>query len=59
MSSNIFINGNAIIGEPTPSQDAVNTNYIYIQGNGPLNREMKQQLADLGVEIYEYTGNNT
>lgn len=58
MSSNIIINGNPI-GDPQPSRDAANTNYIYIQGRERLTKDQKQQLSDLHVEIYEYVENNT
>ncbi|MEC4816598.1 MAG: S8 family serine peptidase [Scytonema sp. PMC 1069.18] len=40
-------------------EDSVDSNYILIQTNQPLNRTQKEELVGLGVEIMEYVPDNT
>ena len=56
--ASIIFNGNTI-QNPSSSQDAQNTNYIYIQCGGILSDENMDQLEQLRVVIQEYMGNNT
>ncbi len=39
--------------------DAADSNYILIQTNQPLSKDMKNQLRDMGVEILEYVPEDT
>lgn len=63
----ITIHGNTVNPDPaadgTPSQftsrDAENTNYIYVQGTGPLNDDQKIQMRDLDAHILQYEGDDT
>ncbi|KAG6353528.1 hypothetical protein INS49_005490 [Diaporthe citri] len=52
------INGNIISGDEPKSADASNTNYIYVQGRGPIKPVQKQQLRAQQVQFHEYLGGN-
>ncbi|KAH7029931.1 peptidase S8/S53 domain-containing protein [Microdochium trichocladiopsis] len=59
MSSSITINGNVVqLADLTPSADAANTNYLLIKGATDLGQQEKRQLAEKGVKVYEYLGEN-
>uniref|UniRef100_A0A0B7KDM2 Peptidase S8/S53 domain-containing protein n=1 Tax=Bionectria ochroleuca TaxID=29856 RepID=A0A0B7KDM2_BIOOC len=45
--------------DATPDVDASDSNYIYIKGNGPIKGQQKQELADLGVFVSEFLGQDT
>jgi serine protease AprX len=40
-------------------EDSADSNYILVQTNQPLNRDQKEELLGLGVEITEYVPENT
>ncbi|KXJ85221.1 peptidase S8/S53 domain-containing protein [Microdochium bolleyi] len=59
MSTSITINGNVVqLAELTPSADAANTKYLLIKGATDLGQQEKRQLAEKGVKVYEYLGEN-
>lgn len=56
--ASIVFNGNRVQA-PSPSRDARNTNYVYIQCGQALSDEQMAQLEDRHVTIQEYMGQNT